>query len=101
MEMGRDAKPAEVGLAEALRDPNTQVCTYAASAVSHIGGSMLAIPALVEFVPREDSAIREVAMQALAKMGPEAEDAAPALVEWLSHEGNSGVHASASVGSEL
>ena len=103
MEMGRDAKPAEAGLAEALRDPNTQVRTYAVSAVSHIGGSTLAIPALVELVPDEDFRIGDVAMQALAQIGAGAEDAAPALVERLSDGGAAGVHATralVSIGTE-
>ncbi len=79
--IGPEARGAVPALAQALRDPNHQVCYDAANAMARIGKD--SVPALVEALGIADPHRRHSIIHALAQIGPEAEAAVPALIQQL------------------
>lgn len=82
---GEDAGPAVQVVAEALTDPDTNIRSAAAWALSQMGATAApAIPALEKSLGDENPRVRSLSAVAVRSMGPKAVDAVPALVRALS-----------------
>ena len=80
--IGLDARWSLPYLAQALHDPENEVCYNSANAMGHMGKA--AVSYLVDALGDYDPNRRRALVNALAQIGPEAEAAVPALTEILS-----------------
>ena len=74
--MARDVTPS---LATAMKDPDPSVRRAATDALGRVGGAA-AVPALAKAL--RDPQVADAVVSALAALGPEARDAAPALIDY-------------------
>ncbi len=82
---GEDAGPAVQEVAQALTDPDANVRSAAAWALSQMGAAGApSIPGLEKTLGDENPRVRSLSAVALRSMGPKAVDAVPALVQVLS-----------------
>jgi HEAT repeat protein len=80
--VGGDAKDAMPQIIEALQDPDTAIRRSAIAAVGNMGEEAKdAVPALAKAL--ETAELRKLALDALAKLGPAADEAAATLAEVL------------------
>jgi S1-C subfamily serine protease len=78
-QLGPDARSALPDLLAMLKDSNESVRLAALAAVTAIGPQAQDVSALSEGLSSPSTAVRERTMQALARLGPDARDAVPAL----------------------
>ena len=82
-EMGRQGRDAEPALVEALRDDSAPVRRKAADALGTVDDTPSAVPALIDGLGDTDLHVRGRSALALARRGPAAEEAVPALANAL------------------
>ena len=82
-ELGPEAKEAVPALSTALKDRNKRVADAAATALGKTGVS--GVQPLLDIAKddKRDAAVRARAIESLGKIGPDAKDAVPALMEVL------------------
>src|SRR5262249_31493472 len=79
--MGAEAREAVPALAEMLKAPRFEHLLQASIALLRIGRD--AVPALICALKDQDGHVRDSAVWILGRIGPEAEEALPALAEAL------------------
>ena len=82
-EMGRAGRESVPDLLQAINDESMSVRRQAAEALGMVGAGSSTVPALIDAPSDEGGGVRRSVALTLARIGPEAEEAVPALVRAL------------------